>query len=325
VVIVLAAIWFIRKKNLMAGFGILWYLISLSVVSNLFVQIGGAFLGERLIYSASLGFVLIVIYCIAYVIPMRLSKIKTIKKKNVQTAVVALLVLILVCFSVITISRNFAWKDNFTLFTTDVSASTKSIKGLSGAGHEYMVKANTENDPAIKKAYLKKARQYLGRALQLYPSYRFALADMGIVYISMNDHADSAVYYLMKALEQAANDKSVMNNINIAIPQLKNGGDKLKAYLDLYKLKPDDYLVNFNLGLLYFTQKAGYDKALFHFDKASKIKTGSYEPLLNIGIVNLQNNNFAEAKKYHEAALKLKPGDSMIISNLKFINNKIGK
>ena len=69
-----------------------------------------------------------------------LNKIKA--KKLFNSIFIALLIL----YSVKTISRNTAWKDDFTLFTTDVKTSVNSGRMQCGCRFLILDKAKDEKD-----------------------------------------------------------------------------------------------------------------------------------------------------------------------------------
>jgi len=78
----------------------------------------GTFMNERFMFVPLLGFTII----LAFVFK------KLLENKKTQNTIVSFLLILALSFSIKTISRSFAWKDNYTLFTTDVKTSTNSAK-----------------------------------------------------------------------------------------------------------------------------------------------------------------------------------------------------
>ena len=124
IALVVYGIWKLKKKTVPA-FGILYFIITFSIVSNLLFNVG-TFMNERFVFMSSIGFTLIVgwwLYLLAT------SKAPALQKTAVGvTAVICLL------FGIKTFTRNFTWKDDFTLFLTDVKTSDNSIKCNISAG-----------------------------------------------------------------------------------------------------------------------------------------------------------------------------------------------
>ncbi len=116
-----------RKKSVIV-FGILFYLITLAPVSNIFF-LGGSTMAERFMYMPSFGFCLVLTYFL-----LKFTKTESIKwsYKNlaeffsVNRALFLIVIGITVLYSVKTFSRNKDWKDDMTIFSHDVRISKNS-------------------------------------------------------------------------------------------------------------------------------------------------------------------------------------------------------
>ncbi|MBK8701697.1 MAG: DUF1736 domain-containing protein [Saprospiraceae bacterium] len=114
------ALWFFYQKNRVVVFSIFFFLVTLSIVSNVVFPIGTN-MSERFLFMPSLGFCLLIpeiIYAIT-------------KKGRV---VLNICMIAVVAFALKTVTRNPVWKNDFTLFTTDVEVSKNSAKVLNAAG-----------------------------------------------------------------------------------------------------------------------------------------------------------------------------------------------
>jgi len=146
-------IWKLKKKTV-PSFSILYFIITFSIVSNLLFNVG-TFMNERFVFMSSIGFTLIVgwwLYLLAT------SPIPTLQKSAVGiTAAVSLL------FGIKTFTRNFTWKDDFTLFLTDVKTSENSIKcNISAGGSCLQIWKQSHKERDKRDAY-----RYLDKALKL--------------------------------------------------------------------------------------------------------------------------------------------------------------
>ena len=161
IALVAYGIWKLKKKTV-PSFGILYFIITFSIVSNLLFNVG-TFMNERFVFMSSIGFTLIVgwwLYLLAT------SPIPTLQKSAIGiTAVVSLL------FGIKTFTRNFTWKDDFTLFLTDVKTSDNSIKcNISAGGSCLQIwkKSHKERDKRDAYRYLDKALKLDDHALNAY-------------------------------------------------------------------------------------------------------------------------------------------------------------
>ncbi|MBK9686898.1 MAG: hypothetical protein IPO65_03760 [Saprospiraceae bacterium] len=130
------ALFHTRKKKMIA-FGILYYFITFSIVSNLFFPIGTN-MAERFMFMPSLGFCLIVASML-YELGLKWSINK--EDKGFNPIYIGLGALVVV-FSIMTINRNFDWKDNFTLFSKDNKVSKNSGKIHTDLAGELINQAN---------------------------------------------------------------------------------------------------------------------------------------------------------------------------------------
>lgn len=150
------------KKRSVISYAILFFVITFSVTSNFFFNIG-TFMNERFVFIPSLGFTLILGY---WLYLLSVSKNDGMKKLSV-----GLLALVGLLYGVKTFTRNFVWKDDFTLFLTDVKTSDNSIKcNISAGGSELQIwkKSHKERDKVAAYSYLDKALKLDNHALNAY-------------------------------------------------------------------------------------------------------------------------------------------------------------
>lgn len=206
--LVALAIWGLVTKRMFAYFIIL-YTSTFSISSNLFFNIG-TFMNERFMFEPSL----------AYCIPLGFG-ITHVLKNNGGYAVAGLCVL----FSVHSFNRSQDWKDNYTLFTTDVKTSKNSVKVLMAAGGESLKKAKSTADPMLKKDLLKQSISYLERSIALLPSELNNYRILGNAWIELNGIDENIVLAYTEVLKENPKDEIILKNIRII---LGNNGYSLK-------------------------------------------------------------------------------------------------
>jgi tetratricopeptide (TPR) repeat protein len=176
----------IRRRSVVA-YGILFFLLTFSLQSNLVIDVG-TFMNERFMFAPSLGYCLIVAWLISSGIPLRLGR-------GGRTAATALFLAVLSGYAVKTVLRTPAWRDDFTLFTTDADISTNSAKSAVNAGELWMRRALEQSDPAARAALLDKAIAYLRKGVELHPRRGAGWLLLGDAHRHRKDYALSLAAY----------------------------------------------------------------------------------------------------------------------------------
>lgn len=123
---------------------------------------------------------------------------------------------ILILYSIKTISRNPAWHDNLTLFTTDVKTSVNSAKIHNGIAGVMLEKVPELKDSNEIKKITSKARIELNKALSIHPLYMESLLQMGnIHYYEKNYEAAIDQYNLV--LNRLPEDEDAFKNLQMAL------------------------------------------------------------------------------------------------------------
>jgi protein O-mannosyl-transferase len=177
------AIWGMAKKDLVR-FGILFFLITLSIVSNLFVSVG-TLMNERFVFMPSVGTSLILAVGI-------LSLTKTGVKATISLAVLGLM---MVLYSFKTVDRNTTWSSNEKLFLEDVKISKNSGKAHDDAGGVLFNQANKETDINKKNQLLKEAIGHFDFAISISPKFVHPVMHRAASYYLLKDYDKSIELY----------------------------------------------------------------------------------------------------------------------------------
>lgn len=173
----------LKKKNI-AAYGILFFFITFSVASNVLFTVG-ILMNERFIYMSSLGI------CILFAYAFILAKDRCKISPNI---ILGALIVALSLYSAKTFSRNYDWKDSFTLFRRDALNSPNSAKVQTSVGGD-LTKAADSNIPALRdsgmiKQFIKDLNPHISdeqlNALNLLPdsSIRNLLLDSSIAHLN---------------------------------------------------------------------------------------------------------------------------------------------
>lgn len=161
------AVWGIFKKNTVA-YGILLFLIPLSIVSNIFISVG-TFMNERFLFFSSIGFCIIMAYWICRKLPGPVLNL-------------GLLALLVLGYTAKTFTRVPVWKNAYALNSSGVKESPNSARAnlyMSTALFRKFYKKET--DPTQKQAYLSDIKYHVNQALTIHPNYGTAITMKVIV------------------------------------------------------------------------------------------------------------------------------------------------
>jgi len=239
------SIYAIRKRNIVA-FGMLFYLTTIFISSNLVVTIGTV-MAERLLYIPSLGF------CIALTALMQnIFKSNSEMKQdtglldsirqNSKLLIITSIILILYLYK--TIDRIPVWKNNFTLYTSAVvdapnSARTHAAFAAQVRGLSYDTTLTSEK----RNEYLNQSISEYNRSIELNPKGQEGYKRLASIYWQKGD-AEKAWSYNETALKysydaDALNMKGVMyftqKKYREAMDMFQQAVDREIVYSEAYK------------------------------------------------------------------------------------------
>ena len=303
-IIVFALIQLPKKK--MIAFGILYFMITFSIFSNLIIDIGSSF-GDRFLYMPSLGFAIVLTALI-----FKFSKLQwkpepfklngLIKKYGIVLAIPAVIILL---YSIKTISRNKAWYDSYTLYAADIHTAPNCAKLNYHLGLEQNKKGLAETNPQLKTEWMDKAMDRFRKALEIYPSYGDAYSQLGLAYFRKNDFNNALTNYA-KALEYKPNDAQTYSNMGIIYFNQGNLAKAREVYEKAVQLHPRFVDARRNLGSVY-AQTKQFDKAIEQFNEALKYAPDNATLYLYLGYVYRDKGDTATAQNYFNKAYQLDP------------------
>ncbi len=293
------AVFYYYKRDRILSFSILFFLATLSIVSNIVFPIGTN-MSERFLFMPSLGFCLLVAHLLY-------KFIKNGKTVFVVTSVVALL------FSIKTFTRNQVWKDDFTLFTTDVKTSKNSAKILNAAGGALSTAASTEKDPIKKKAMLTEAVCYLNQAIKVHPIYANAHLLLGNSQFYL-DNLDESIKAYESALKYNPTFVDAQTNLAVALRDAgKKAGEQEqniekaeKLLLRSIQISPKDIETLRLLGVTYGVS-GRHAQAVEYFGKVTQLDPKNATAFLNLSSAYNYMGDKINAEKYRAIALQLDP------------------
>ncbi len=264
----------IRKKDL-GSYCILFFLGGISLVANILFPVGTN-LSERFLFGPSIAFCL----AIAFYGQRLLSN------RKIFFSLIAVICLL---YSYKTITRNVVWKDNLSLFTTDVKVSNNSAKALNAAGGDLGTKAILPEFASKKNEMLLQSVNYLDRAIEIHPNYKNAHLLKGNSHFYLEEF-DKAIFSYQNALNLDGSYEEASKNLGIAY---REGG---KYHGEI---------------------KGDLNKSIQYLEKAKDYLPQDFETLRLLGVANGVSGNQNQAIAYFEQALQLQPKDLNLLNNLR--------
>lgn len=279
------------KKDPIA-FGIIYFIATLSVVSNLVFPIGTN-MGERFMFMPSVGVCLI-----AAVLLHKLTNKKIANWSDLKLAL-PIIALFLVGFSLKTVVRNMAWKNNYTLFSTDIQTSINSAKlnnSMAGITSEEAIKPE---NAAKKQQMLNDAIRYGLKARELHPTYANPNVIIGNAYLYLGDYQKSIEFYdytLRITGEGSSDYTNALNNKKVALANIKpeyltKQGEALanQQFAEAIRIG-EQAIAAGNISVELFGQQGAaygasgqHQKALEMFQKVLQLDPNSAQGYLNMG------------------------------------------
>ena len=313
--LVVIAVLMFRTKNIVS-YGILFYLAALLPVSNLLFPVG-TFMNERFVYMSSLGFLLIAGSFLNLIID---------KGKTPGKYILFFLIIVPVSgfYGWKTITRNKVWKDDYTLFTTDVKTSENSAKSNCSAGGALLERAEKTDDAAEKKELLHRSLTYLRKAITIHPEYVDAWLLLGNAQYQLTGNIDSVMTAYRRILKVDPGNDKVYNNLIYMLDHMNDVDQKIKTYQELLKYTPRRYDLNYKLGNLYGRIKNNLPMALKYLTVAAASKPDSKEVCKDLGVAYGMTGNFQESLKWLLKAVELDPNDAKTYLNIAITYQRLG-
>jgi len=282
------------KRNLWA-FGILFYLSTMTIFSNI-AFIVGATQADRFLFFASAGSCLLT----ALAIERWLIKDRTIN--GLKTAGGAVLLGICVVFSIMTMARNTDWKDDYTLYTADLDKMPNNARLYNFVGVELQKKCELETNPQEKDRLNKECIAHLQRAVAIYPPFAGAHAELGTAFLIRGEH-DSAIIHLKRSMELEPRKPQAATNL-ATLYLIRNEYTSAAPYFKrVTEIDTKDVMAWFNLGICY-AHIPKNDSATYAFKQVLAIDSSfnSYMAYANLAAVYNSMQQADSALKYAEIA-----------------------
>ncbi len=260
--IFLAVYRFMKDRKDPWVFAIVFYLGTIFLFSN-FPFLMGAEMAERFAFFASTGVCLAFALVIEkWVLKGDVANILSLKSSKVLVILVPLCLI----YGGMTIARNFDWKDEYTLYKTDLEKSPNDTRI-----NQFLATAISENlypeepDSNKRREMDMESLQHLKRSLEIYPDFAEAHVQMGRVLERLHRY-DEAVASNIKALSLKPMNSIANNNLGSVYINLGKFREAIPYLLRSVEGNPNFKFVYLNLGNCYSKVNV-HDSAATNFAK----------------------------------------------------------
>lgn len=290
------------RKRTVWSFSAFFYLATLFLMSNILFPVGTT-MSERFLFMPSVGFALALAWAAERGVGAAWRK--PLRYALFGTAAV---------WSLLTLMRNPVWKDNYTLFLTDVETSVNSAKLQNAAGGELIAQALKAKDEAQRQKMLREATGHLEKALAIHPAYKNACLLLGNACNYLKEYESSIAWY-GKALELDPAYAEARNNLQITLREAgryagESKGDLRGALQYLgraLEMKPSDFETLRLMGIAYGLG-GKHDEAIRHFGLALEQQPANAEIMAYLGNAWMHAGDSAQARSWHRKANETEPG-----------------
>ena len=294
------------KEKHVLSFAILFYFIFMSMYSNILTPVVGI-VGERFVFEASLGF------CIAFVF-LVFRIFKTDPKSltiefNDRAKIIALMMLIVIPCTVYSVKRNRAWRNLYDLYSHDMKGLRNSAKANISYAGELMNKVYNSPPEYLQErinAFAPVVIKYFKNGLAIYPDNYQTLNDLATVYLKFEGQADSAIYFLKKAITLSPDLQPAWVNMGMAYKLKQNDDSALICYNRVLAMNPKEYKATFAIANIY-NEHGDFPQAVKMNETVMKEHPDLDTPYLNIGNYYIVRGDTSTALTYWVQAAKLNP------------------
>lgn len=279
------------KKKTVVAYSILFYLLTISIVSNIVFPVG-TFMNERFVYISSIGFLI----AIAWLVVNFLPKFQEGRYKVIGYCLFGLMLL---GFSAKTIARVPAWKNKLSLNTAAIEYSYNSARANCFMATALFEEFQAQKDnPAKQKELLVPINKYIKRSLEIYPDYFSALqmysGVVGANYM-FDKNFDKALEGFYTIITRRPNMSYVDEFLNYfeKIPDT----DKTKLRNFYFKLGYD----------VFYKDKKQYNNAAKYIDRALKLNNADAMSNYAMYLTLNSSGDTNKAEQYKQLALSLDP------------------
>jgi protein O-mannosyl-transferase len=300
------AIFKLREKHILS-FAILWYLIAISMYSNILIPVVGI-VGERFVFVASVGFCIALVWFIFRI--FRTDPKSLTIEFDARAKIIVITALIIIPYTALTITRNREWRNMFDLLRKDIPYLENSAKANTQfAG--YLMNSVYSDPNFISGGNVNQYKKELIinhflRSVEIYPDQYQTLNDLGTVYLYFDKNADSAIYFLKKALDLKPQLIPAWVNLGMAYRDKGEYQKAIECYNTILEKRPGEIRAIFALSNIY-NDMGDFNRAVQMNEDIIQKYPELDMPYINLGNYYIQRGDTATAVRNWEIAVSKRP------------------
>ena len=317
-IIIIVLLFFVIKgfrKKTKVSFGILFFLIGISIYTNFFKKVPGI-VAVRFLNVAILGYVFLLLLLFASIFKIKTSQESLKYSKNLTF--ILLFIAVFGLYSFKTIRKNYYWKSKLSLFEHDIKYLKNSVKANALLANEYLIEAEkykNRNENAKAKEFAIKAKKYFLRTLSIYPDYHEVNSNLGFLYLNYFGKPDSAYFYLNRV--HSEKKKKVLSLFSQAKEVLSKADTNMAMELFSEILHIDSSYIDAYTPLSKIYFKQGKLKKAVDLNRILIRKNlGSDLPFINIANFYYLHGNIKKGIAYAELALQKNPNNVKVANKI---------
>ncbi|MBI5541969.1 MAG: hypothetical protein HY951_18075 [Bacteroidia bacterium] len=293
------------RKNPLFSFGILLFLVSISVYANFAFPVNGI-VAERFLFIASLGFFL-AISGIIQQYTQKHPEVSPVYKKN-KTRIIWIVTIICIIFSIQTINRNTQWKSYKTLLTADIENLENSAKAHTSFATFTLneIKVNAVDGNKINSADLEKVIYHYNKSLEIYPDYYTSINNIGLVYLTFYNNPQTAKVWFDKALKIKPDYLEAKYNLANCLIRTGDTLNSINLYKQVLAIDSNHIQTLSEMANIYYLMNDSIKAAELNF-KIITIDSVTDLPYINLGNYALLRHDTLAATVWWEKALQKNP------------------
>jgi protein O-mannosyl-transferase len=228
-----------------------FYLVTLSIVSNIFVSVG-TFMNERFVYHASLGFCIALAYFLTEFLQNTegVSSLRAFRKES-KTIAIGIAVILIVGFSVKTVLRVPDWRNGSTLNDSAIKYSPNSARAncfyAVSIWENRFTKLPKDVPEKEKLACLDSLKMYFNRSVEILPKYGAAQkmrAAVAAEYHKLDNQIEPLIKVFDEVNRSGTYEKFVLDYLKFINDQPYSAADA-KKLMDFYEGMKKFYKKNY--------------------------------------------------------------------------------
>ncbi len=287
-----------RKGREMEYFGLLWFLITILPVSNIYPL--NAYMAEHWLSLPSIGLFLIAGDWVD----------RMCQKPRTRLIVLVAVAGIMLSYGYLTFRQNAYWKGPVEFHARTLKYSQNNIKAMTDLARQYEMVG--KRDEAI---------ELYKRAIQLDPFFPIPYNNLGYLYHNIG-RDDEAIELYKKAIENDPGYPDALNNLAVVYQIRGKFDEAIGLYKKSIAANPNFEGAYSNLGVLY-SATGKPEEAMEAYKTAIKINPSFENAYYNLALLYSNAEKLDEAVAMYKKALELNPDHPQANNNIAMVYYKM--